>query len=619
MIVVVVGASALAWLFRSRRREPAIAPAPEPIATPPPAPSAPPPEPRPTSRGRELETAFRDKLTTGTVRDELQAAGRAAAEALLADGDIRTAALVFHDAGLIDEAIQLYLSVLGEPGAAAPLVARTGDHVRAAELYELAGDYARALEQWKATPEHTRDPKTFPERIDRLTTASTKTGRRSTPTSPPPTFDLGAVRALAEQVAKALTDQLTKRELDLARLITAAAAAEPRKTYAIGLEGATKVPLLYDATVRAARSGPPPRTFLVHINQQPCDLGNIEVYYRLGLAHLGAGRYDQAAAAFDRVEETSPGYRDAWKRAKTIRDWEKALGGKLELGTMPTGEARYRLLGELGRGSTAVVYRAKDALLGRDIALKVLSHRLSSDAEVKELFEAAARKSATLSHPNIVAIHDVGTLEGRAYLGMELVDGWTLDVLQQQPQGLSIVESLRAIKQVLDALAYAHVRGVIHRSLEPANIMRTPIGLVKVMDFGLANAIEGAASQSVSVGAPEYRAIEQLRGQPVDQRTDVFAAAVTLYFLLANRFPFQGDDRETPPRRLIDLVQVPSIIDDIVMRSLANDPNARPQSCFEFAHPIGQVLDAVSRISGETTFEPTTARSSGPMNVRFKG
>jgi serine/threonine-protein kinase len=264
------------------------------------------------------------------------------------------------------------------------------------------------------------------------------------------------------------------------------------------------------------------------------------------------------------------------------------------------GGGRYAILGELGRGGMAVVYRAHDKMLGREVALKFLSETLAAQKDMQELFQREARAVASLNHPNIVTIHDVGMLDGRAFLCMELVDGASLETLMTQEPGLTIVESLRAIRQVLQALAYAHERKIIHRDIKPANMMRTESGLVKLMDFGLAKSLDSRNKKSVLAGTPQFMAPEQLRGEEADHRADLFAVGVTLYELLTGCLPYDGYDRAAPPRRVIDHVPaVPAVLDQAIMRALEPDKTKRQQSASELSGPIVQVLEAVARTTGQ--------------------
>ncbi len=635
------------------------------------------------SRGRELEAEFRAASasadTSESHRAKLQALAQTAANTLLAEGEIRRAADVFRDADLDDEAIHLYVNVLGEPGLAAPLLARRGNHERAAELYELAGESQRAATTWAEVARLAQRPEIFLDRIERLSrdVASAfldqevrrrpldvsnaelfyrfaqalakrgdsqpaidmyrqlrqavgaykdvdsqlellvagkhavdarpqpqSTAAGAAPASALPALSAAQIHSLAEQVAKAAAEQIQRQsQIQFSNNLTVGIAPTTSGTLATGLEHASiKVDLLFDGAVRAARGGPSVDTLQGFIAGRACDLQNIEVYYRLGLVYLAQGKYQEALAAFDAVEEASAGYRDAWKRADEVRSWQKALGGRAtQLGTTPTGTSRYEIHGELGRGGMAVVYRGRDSVLGREVALKFLSESLSANNDMQEMFQREARSVAALNHPNIITIHDVGVLEGRAFICMEYVEGRSLESLMSQSPGLTIVESLRAVKQVLDGLGYAHSRKIIHRDIKPANIMRSASGLVKLMDFGLAKSLDSAQQASVIAGTPQFMALEQLRGEQVDHRADLFAIGVTLYELLSGRAPYDGMDRHKPPVEITEHVPaVPSVLADTIMSALSNDPNKRPQTAADLAGPLIHVLDAVSKAAGVT-------------------
>lgn len=661
------------------------------------APGAPAPAPA-ISRGRELEAEFRAASATADTseshRAKLQSMAHAAANALLAEGDIRRAADVFRDADLDDEAIHLYVNVLGEPGLAAPLLARRGNHERAAELYELAGETQRAATTWVEVARLAQRPEIFLDRIERLSrdvaTAfldqevrrrpldtsnaelfyrfaqglakrgdsqpaidmyrrlrevvgaykdidsqiellvsgkhpmdaraqpqTTAASAAATATAAFPALAAAQIHALAEQVAKAAAEQIQRQsKIEFTNNVTVGAAPAATAALATGLEsGSIKVELLFDPAVRAARGGPSVDTLQGFIAGRECDLQNIEVYYRLGLVYLAQGKYQEALAAFDAVEEASAGYRDAWKRADEVRSWQRALGKRAtRLGTSPTGTSRYEIHGELGRGGMAVVYRGRDSVLGREVALKFLSESLSAKSDMQELFQREARSVAALNHPNIITIHDVGVLEGRAFICMEYVDGRSLESLMSQSPGLTIVESLRAVKQVLDGLGYAHSRKIIHRDIKPANIMRSASGLVKLMDFGLAKSLDGVQQASMIAGTPQFMALEQLRGEHVDHRADLFAIGVTLYELLSGRAPYEGLDRTKTPVEITEHVPaIPGVLADAIMCSLSNDPSKRPQSAADLVGPLIHVLDAVSRAAGVTATlgEPS---SGGPAS-----
>jgi len=320
------------------------------------------------------------------------------------------------------------------------------------------------------------------------------------------------------------------------------------------------------------------------------------VYYRMGLAYLTQGDWEGALAAFEAVEEASPGYRDGWKRAQALHEWKDALRHtriQQETGAQQDQwQNRYELQGELGRGGMAVVYRARDRVLDRDVAMKFISDDIGGD-DISALFKREAKAVASLNHPNIVTIYDFGTIEGKMFICMELIGGRSVEELLDE-KSLAVVDSLRIIKQTLDGLHFAHQHDIVHRDIKPANIMRTNDGRVKLMDFGLAKEIRDNKKSSMISGTPAYMAPEQLRGHDLDQRADIFAVGVSLYELVTNTLPFDGMDRsKLPPPMRETVPAVPVQLDDAVMKALALDPNERWHSAEDMAHPIAGVLAAV--------------------------
>ncbi len=204
--------------------------------------------------------------------------------------------------------------------------------------------------------------------------------------------------------------------------------------------------------------------------------------------------------------------------------------------------SRYEIRALLGRGGMGEVYEAVDRQLDRTVALKVLRPELAADRRFLVRFRREARTSARLSHPGIVAVHDVGEDEGRAFIVMEYVPGRTLGQIVRDEGAVAPARAARIGAAAADALAHAHDRGVVHRDVSPGNVMVTPDGEVKVLDFGIARAARGSArSGSPSAhGTVAYVAPEQARGEASDQRADVYALGAVLYELLTGRPPFEG-------------------------------------------------------------------------------
>jgi len=286
-----------------------------------------------------------------------------------------------------------------------------------------------------------------------------------------------------------------------------------------------------------------------------------------------------------------------------------------------TKAGRYEILGELGRGAMGVVYRAKDPLIGRIVATKTI--RLSeegtgmSHAQLVEHFQTEARAAGLLSHPNIVAIYDVGESEGVYYITMELVNGKSLQSLLDAGEKFPLTRLLRITEQVCSALQFAHENGVVHRDIKPANIMLTRDDFVKITDFGTAKILQyGAAQQQgVAMGTPGYMSPEQIKGKAVDGRTDIFSLGVMLYEIMTGQKPFRGKDvpsilyqilkeEPVPPHQLN--LNIPQGVSSTILKALAKSPHLRYESCRELLEDLKHFRPGVTRIdtSTETPSKP---------------
>jgi len=295
----------------------------------------------------------------------------------------------------------------------------------------------------------------------------------------------------------------------------------------------------------------------------------------------------------------------------------------------------YEIVGPLGAGGMGEVYRAKDLRLGREIAVKVLPQAVASSQDRLTRFEREARTVAALNHPNIVTLHSVEDEEGIRFLTMELVDGETLSNLVT-PGGLSLARVLELSIPLTAALVAAHERGVIHRDLKPGNVMVTREGRIKVLDFGLAKTLEeesehreespnreelqpceapldATAASPLSgewqvSGTVPYMAPEQLRGEPVDARCDLFALGVILYELATGRRPFSGEtpaDMSSsilldPPAPLTPLrPDFPPEFERVVLRCLEKNPRQRAESALYVSNDLRDLRRDLERGGAE--------------------
>ncbi len=271
----------------------------------------------------------------------------------------------------------------------------------------------------------------------------------------------------------------------------------------------------------------------------------------------------------------------------------------------------YRILEKIGAGGMGEVYRAHDEQLDRDVALKVLPAQSFTDDTARTRLLREARAAAALNHPHICTIHEVGEADGQAYIAMEYVQGQPLSQLIPQG-GLPVEQGLRYGAQIADALAHAHERGIVHRDLKSGNVVVTADGRAKVLDFGLAKRlsthelVEATTQSQASLTQPgsvlgtlPYMAPEQLRGQPADARSDVWALGVVLYEMLSGRRPFQGQTGYELSSAILSQppgpvpARVPVELKAIIERCLAKEPAQRYQRAGEVRAALEAVQSGV--------------------------
>jgi tRNA A-37 threonylcarbamoyl transferase component Bud32 len=278
---------------------------------------------------------------------------------------------------------------------------------------------------------------------------------------------------------------------------------------------------------------------------------------------------------------------------------------------------RYELEGVLGHGGMAEVFLGTDRVLGRRIAVKVLADRFARDTSFVTRFRREAQSAAALNHPNVVSVFDTGSDDGTHFIVMEYIRGKTLSEVIREDAPLLPQRAAEIAEGVAQALAFAHQAGIIHRDVKPGNIMLTPTGDVKVMDFGIARATasESLTQTATVLGTATYFSPEQAQGEPVDARSDIYSLGVVLYEMLTGRPPFSGDSAVTiaykhvredpvPPSRLNP--DVPAALDAVVMKCLAKNPENRYQTVDELIQDLdrfrsGLPVRATPLMAGATT------------------
>ena len=259
--------------------------------------------------------------------------------------------------------------------------------------------------------------------------------------------------------------------------------------------------------------------------------------------------------------------------------------------------AHYKITKQLGAGGMGEVYLAQDTMLGRAVALKILPAEVSSDPDRLRRFEHEAKAASLLSHSNVSQIYEIGKADGIHFIVMEYIEGQTLQAkIQERP--LETDDIVNWAIQIADALDEAHGKGIIHRDLKAANILITPRGQVKVLDFGLAkmtNPAELGSGLSTSpqteagvvMGTVHYMSPEQAMGKKVDQRSDIFSVGVVLYQMTTGRLPFAGETKTEILSHLLNQqpdaiarlnYNVPDDLERIIRKALEKDPERRYQS-----------------------------------------
>ncbi len=316
--------------------------------------------------------------------------------------------------------------------------------------------------------------------------------------------------------------------------------------------------------------------------------------------------------------------------------WRRGFGESVSLST-GTKLGPYEILAPLGAGGMGEVYRARDAKLGREIAIKVLSAATASDPDRRQRFEQEARAASALNHPNILTVHDVGEADGTVYIAMELVEGRTLRELVASGEPLPTKKLLDVAAQTAEGLAKAHAAGIVHRDLKPENLMVSKDGYVKILDFGLAKLTETVSQdQSIAptaiaaptqpgtvMGTAGYMSPEQASGQPVDYRSDQFALGAILYEMATGKRAFQ---RKTGAETLVAIIKeepepigqlapkAPAPVRWIVERLLAKDPEERYASTRDLARELESVRDHLTETSLSGGLE-----AAGPARTRRRG
>ncbi|MBN1106954.1 MAG: serine/threonine protein kinase, partial [Deltaproteobacteria bacterium] len=367
----------------------------------------------------------------------------------------------------------------------------------------------------------------------------------------------------------------------------------------------------------------------------PLDPDTKDLIYNLGLEYERRRMINKALAAYEYVHKKGA-FRDLADRIPRLKDSDRsstlgshavAAEGLMNPGETPAGESRisvgrYQIIQELGKGSMGLVYKALDPKINRLLAIKTIrfSDEFDEDVihEIKNRFFREAEIAGRLSHPSIVIIYDVGEDRELTYMAMEFLEGDDLEKFITKKTLLPLRKALEVVASVADALDYAHRQGVIHRDIKPANIMLLRSGGVKVTDFGIAKAISSSRTKTgVILGTPNYMSPEQIMGQKIDSRSDIFSLGVLFYQLLTGELPFHGDNLSSLLYQITQVKpapirnhdpRIPRACEQIIEKALTKNPEGRFRNAGEMRrllHLVASKLDQLRK--GRTTEAGSTA------------
>jgi eukaryotic-like serine/threonine-protein kinase len=294
---------------------------------------------------------------------------------------------------------------------------------------------------------------------------------------------------------------------------------------------------------------------------------------------------------------------------------------------------KYHILELVGEGAMGVVYKARDSVLDRTVAVKVMNDAIARQDDLRARFLREAQAAASLQHPNVVSIYDLGEVDGHLYIAMEFVTGADLEALMQTHEPLSLQQKLDIIIDVLTGLTFAHKRGIVHRDIKPANIRIAEDGRAKLMDFGVAHLTSSQLTNTgASLGTPVYMSPEQITGGKATPATDIFAVGAVLYELLTGNKPFDATTLQAlfykilteKPKPIREAMPgLPSALDHIVEKAMAKDQPQRYQSALDMANDLSGVRAMLSgpsypsSVSLSATVEHAIRRSRQAARVRM--
>lgn len=487
-----------------------------------------------------------------------------AAEDFAAAGEYVKAAEIYAQGNDLDSAAMMYEKA-GEHRTAAELFKTEGNLQAAASAYERAADYAQAADLYGEIGDHTSEIRVAKAGND--------------------WFRVGEVLLRYERNEDALAAFQRVDSMD------------PRFEAAAILQA--------DILRKLGRLDVALNKYREIVSDQRPTQANVDIFYKMAGTAMEANSLSEALGLYEKIIGVNYYYKDANKLAAELRSKLGSVAGTAapgRPGTIATGAAvqadiglsrntekkRYNVEEEVARGGMGIVYRARDLVLDRIVAYKILSANLKENDVAVKYFLREARAAAQMSHQNIVTVYDAGEQDGEYYMAMEFVEGQTLKALINR-QGAFPEKLVRYIMiQVCKGLAYAHDRGLVHRDVKPGNIMLTKDRQLKIMDFGLAKFVEEVnVNHTRAIGTPYYMSPEQIVGRELDGRSDIYSLGVSIFECATGQVPFSKGDLSyhhlhTAPPSPMDLnPRLSQDLVNIILKCMEKEPAKRYASVHE--------------------------------------
>jgi tetratricopeptide (TPR) repeat protein len=533
-----------------------------------------------------------------------------AAELALQHGKQEHAAALFQKGGDVPRAAQV-LKALGKQADALRLLAEhhrdkgndeeaarhfeeAGDHLAAGDLYRLLEQYAKAGECFEKLGEFAQAAEMFASADDRQRAAQNfeRAGRFAEAAE---SFAHAGEKGREAELLARAGQKLRAGEIHLANGLEEEAIKVLQELTPEHADFARASALLGEVFRKHGKHSLAIKKLTHAIGNNPVSRDNVQAFYSLATVYEANQQIQEAAELYEKILAFDYHHGDVGQRLEGAREKLKKLAAEQKAAAQSSAQlsasqkqGRYKILSKLGRGGMGVVYKAQDTVLDRTVAFKVLPESLKENPQALKNFLREAKSAAQLNHANIVTVYDAGEQDGAYYIAMEYVDGHTLKEIIKHRGRISPGGIVHVLAQMCEALAYAHENKIVHRDVKTANAMWTKDKKAKIMDFGLAKAVEELRNHTTVVsGTPYYMSPEQTLGKNVDHRTDIYSLGVSVFEMATGTLPFREGNLpyhhvHTPPPDPREFQpDLPPALCGIIARCLEKDPENRYASTRE--------------------------------------